>query len=328
MAETGIRDILGIGTPNPPFPKTFRTWKSDGSYREYSLGHGDSFEKTRQAVAGFHGVNGGLTLCYPTPSGVGRREGLSLEEHVAQNRAMRDIADEFGVPVHAHSYGGDILFAKEYFPFILGPGLSLAHCTGIDSEEVRILAGTGTSVCNGPCTGSYIKARCPVVELLDAGCNVAFCTDASAPDRTFDLFEKMRVGVRLQRIHFHDTGVLPAGKALEMVTVDAAKALGLDSQLGSLEAGKTADVVIVDMRKPHLHPVWHEPLRLVYQVSGQDVSTVIVNGRILMRDRKVSHLDIDAILREATSEAWRALDRLGLRKAAELPRRLWGSTHY
>lgn len=327
-AETGVRNILGIGTPNPPFPKTFRAWKPDGSYREYRLTHGDSFEKTRTAVKTFHGKNGGLSLCYPTPSGVGRREGISLEEHVAQNRAMRNIADEYGVPVHGHSYAGDILFAKEHFPFMLGPRLSLAHCTGISPEEVSILAGTGTHVASGPCTGSYIKARCPVVELLDAGCNVAFCTDASAPDRTYDLFEKMRVGVRLHRVHFHDSGVLPAGKALEMVTVDAARALGLESRIGSLEPGKLADLVIVDMKKPHLYPPWHEPLRMVYQASGQDVATVVVNGRVLMRDRKVLHLDIDGILRDAEEEAHKAVERLGMEEALELPERLWGTTHY
>jgi cytosine/adenosine deaminase-related metal-dependent hydrolase len=328
MARVGVRDILGIGTPNPPFPKTFRAWRPDGSHREYCLGHADSFARTREAVACFHGKNDGLSLCYPTPSGVGRRAPLSLEEHVAQNRAMREVAAEFGVPVHAHAYGGDVAFAREHFPFMLGPWLSLAHCTGISEQEVRLLADAGVSVCSGPATGAYIRARCPVVELIEAGCNVALCTDASAPDRTYDLFEKMRLGARLHRAHFHDNAVLPAGKLLEMVTVDAARALGLQDSLGSLEAGKRADLITVDMRRPHLYPPWQEPLRMVYQASGQDVDTVLVNGRLLMRSGRVEHLDEGDILEQAEAEAWKALRRLGLEEAASLPPRLWSASRY
>ncbi|MBN2051685.1 MAG: amidohydrolase family protein [Spirochaetales bacterium] len=332
MAEIGIRDILGIGTPNPPFPKTFYRWiKRDGAYLdhdEYQLSHEESFEKTRQAVRTFQNTNGGLTFCYPTPSGVGRRDPLSPAELTAQNRAMKDISLEFGVPVHAHSYGGDLSFAREHFPFILSPDLSLAHCTGIDEEEIKILADTGVGVCSGPSTGSYIKARCPVVELLEAGCTVSFCTDASAPDRTFDLFEKLRMGARLHRVHFHDNGVLPAGKLLEMVTIDAARCLGLQSSLGSLEPGKLADLILVDTRKPHLAPVWQEPLRMVYQASGHDVDTVVVNGKILMRGREVSHINQQTVLQRGEEEAWAALRRLGLEKATALPEKLWGVTHY
>jgi len=328
MARTGIRDILGIGTPNPPFPKTFRTWNKDGSYREYTLSHADSFEKTRRAVSTYRDRNDGLTMCYPTPSGVGRREPLTIEQHIAQNRAMKDVSEEFGVPMHAHSYGGDIEFAHRHFPFVLGPGLSLAHCTGISADEVQILADTGTSVCSGPSTGSYIKARCPVVELIDAGCNVSLCTDASAPDRTYDLFEKLRIGARLHRVHFHDSGVLPAGKLLEMVTVDAARALGLEDRLGSIESGKLADLILIDMQQPHLYPLWHEPLRMVYQAAGHDVDTVIVNGKILMEGRRVPALDEADILSRAAAEAWLALKRLGYEGTTELPQNLWGTTHY
>ena len=335
MVEIGIRDILGVGTPNPPFPKKFRRWtsaadegKSNISFLEYELSHEESFAKTRQAVKMFHDTNNGLTLCYPTPSGVGRRDPLSVEAQKAQNRAMKDISLEFGVPVHAHSYGGDIRFAREHFPFILSENLSLAHCTGIDSEEIQILADTGTNVCSGPSTGSYIKARCPVVELLDAGCNVSFCTDASAPDRTYDLFEKMRMGARLHRVHFHDSGVLPAGKLLEMVTIDAAVCLGLDDRLGSIEEGKLGDIILIDMTKPHLYPPWQEPLRMVYQASGHDVDTVIVNGRVLMQNRKVSHVNQEKILAEAEKQGRTVLKRLELEKTAGLPATLWGKTHY
>ena len=327
MAEVGVRDILGIGPPNPPYPKRFLSLEETAAPRERVLSHEDAFAQTRAAVQRFNNTRGGLTFCYPTPSGVGYREGLSREELVRQNAAMKAIADEFGTPVHGHAYQGDVRYAYEHFD-ILGPNLSLAHVTGIGEEEIRILADTGTHVCSGPHTHAFIRSRCPVVELLDRGVNVAFCSDASAPDRTYDLFEKMRIGLLLHRSHFRDPAVLPAGKALEMVTVDAARALGLERMLGSVAAGKKADLILINTRQPHLYPIWQEPLRLVYQVSGHDVDTVIVNGRVLMEHRRVLTVDEGAVLREAQAEAMKMLERTQLQPSASLPERFWGCTHY
>jgi len=327
MVDVGVRDILGIGPPNPPFPKRFVDWDGDARGPEKVLSHADSFAKTREAVRRFHDSNGGLTLCYPTPSGVGYREGLSSDELIRQNAVMKAIADEFNVPIHGHAYQGDILYAFKHFD-ILGPHLSLAHVTGISDEEIGILADTGTHVLSGPMTNAFINNRCPVVELLDRGVNVAFCTDASAPNRTYDLLEKLRIGLWLHRSHFKDGDVLTAGKALEMITIDAAKALGLERDLGSLEEGKKADLALINTRKPHLYPLWHEPLRLVYQASGHDVDTVIVDGRLLMENREVFSVNEEAILEDAQLEAEKMLDRTGFRKSAEMPERFWKSTRY
>lgn len=327
MVDVGVRDILGIGPPNPPFPKKFVDWNGTVRGPEKVLSHAESFAMTREAVKRFHGRHRGLTLCYPTPSGVGYREGLTTEELVQQNAAMKTISEEFGVPVHGHAYQGDILYAYKHFD-ILGPNLSLAHVTGISDEEIRILADTGTHVLSGPMTNAYINARCPVVELLNKGVNVAFCTDASAPNRSYDLLEKLRIGLWLHRSHFNDADVLTAGKALEMITIDAARALGLDAELGSLEEGKIADVVLIDAVKPHLYPLWQEPLRIVYQASGHDVDTVIVDGRIVMENRIAQTVDEVAILADAQKEAEKMLDRTGFHKSAELPARFWKSTHY
>ena len=327
MADVGVRDILGIGPPNPPYPKRFVDWKGDVPGPEKVLSHADSLKRTREAVQRFHGTRGGLTLCYPTPSGVGYRAGLSRDALVVQNAAMKSIAEEFGVPVHGHAYKGDILYAAEHFD-ILGPRLSLAHVTGISVAEIRLLADTGTHVLSGPMTNAYINARCPVVELLQSGVNVAFCSDASAPNRSYDLLEKLRIGLWLHRSHFKDPDVLTAGKALEMITIDAARALGLDGDLGSLEEGKLADLVLVDVHKPHLYPLWQEPLRMVYQASGHDVDSVIVEGRLLMERRSVSTVDETAVLADAQREAEKMLDRTGLHGSAALPERFWRSTHY
>jgi 5-methylthioadenosine/S-adenosylhomocysteine deaminase len=322
----GIRDVLGIGTPNPPFPAVFRDWDDMKLIREKTLSMEDSFKNTYEAVKKFNSTNDGLTFCYPAPSNIGYSKELSISELQAQAKGMRSIADEFGTPIHSHSKGGDIKFAHEYLD-ILGPKVFTAHVTGISEEEIKIIADTGTNVCSGPYTYAYIYARCPVVELLQAGANVTFCSDASAPDRTYDLLEKARMGLQLHRSYHHDASLLTAGRALRMITIDAAKAVGLDSIIGSIEVGKKADIICVDMMKPHLIPMWQEPMRLVYQASGHDVDTVIVNGKVIMDKREVL-ADERKILKEAQKEAEKAVNRANAERYLELPEGFWQDISY
>jgi len=327
VKEIGIRDILGIGPANPPFPKTFRDWQDMQLIRTRKLGYEHALQMTHAAVKKFNNTNSGLTFSYPTPSFIGCREGLSLEEHKLIAGTLKNIASEFNTPIHGHSYAGDVAYAYEHLD-ILGPNVFIAHVTGISKEEIRILAETGTHVCSGPMTHAYVSARCPVVELLEAGVNVVFCSDASAPDRTYDLFEKMRIGQQLHRVHFHDGDLLPAGRTLRMVTIDAARAVGLDKLIGSLEVGKKADIICVDMQKPHLVPAWQHPLRMVYQASGHDVDSVIVNGRVLMESRKLFHVDESQILKNAQLEADKAVRRAGAERYLDVPPDTWTSLRH
>ncbi len=101
-----------------------------------------------------------------------------------------------------------------------------------------------------------------------------------------------------QRQRFHDPSVLPPGKALEMATIDGARVLGLDHITGSLEVGKKADLLLINMEQPHLKPLWMIPQRVVYQVTGHDVDTVLVDGKILMEDRKVKSVNEKKVLRD------------------------------
>lgn len=327
MRTSGLRDILGIGTPNPPFPKEFRHWENGKPQERFKKSFESSFETTYQAVKTYHNTNKGLTLCYPTPSYIGHRTALSISQEQKKAKAMKEIALEFGTPIHAHAYKGDVKFAHEYLD-ILGENLSLSHVTGIEEEEIKILAETGTHVCSGPFTVAYINARCPVVELLKAGVNVAFCTDASAPNRSYDLFEKMRIGVLQHRAFFKNDNLITPGKALEMVTIDAAKAFNLHHEIGSIEVGKKADLICIHMKKPHLYPRWQDPIRLVYEALGSDVDTVIVNGTIIMENNDILTLAQDEILDAVQEEALNMLNRADAIQYAKLPKDLWGSISY
>lgn len=327
VRKSGMRDILGIGTPNPPFPKYFRKWSNNKPTDKYAVCFEESFKTTYDAVKKHNNTNNGLTFCYPTPSYIGYRKSMSIEKLKSQNKAMKCISEEFGTPIHSHAYKGDVKFAYENLD-ILSEKVSLAHVTGVDSEEIKILAETGTHVCSGPFTVAYVESRCPVIEMLEAKVNVSFCTDASAPNRSYDLFEKMRIGTLLHRSYFNNNNILPPGQVLKMVTINAAKAIGLDKIIGSIEIGKKADVICIDMKKPHLYPRWHDPVRLVYEALGNDVKNVIVNGKLIMENYEILTLDEEKVLEEVQTMAIKTLEKADALKYTELPIDFWNSIKY
>jgi cytosine/adenosine deaminase-related metal-dependent hydrolase len=140
----------------------------------------------------------------------------------------RRLAETYGVRIHTHAYGETVEYLHNHIPHLLNDNVLLVHCTGISSREIEILAEAGVHVAHCP------TARRPY-ELMDAGVTVAVASDASAPDRSFDLFETMRTAQKLQRVHFADPSYLPPEKMLETVTIDAARAIGMP-EVGSLAA--------------------------------------------------------------------------------------------
>ena len=167
-----------------------------------------------------------------------------------------------------------------------------------------------------------------MVELIEAGVTVSLGTDYTGQDRTGDQFRDLKVAMLLQRLRFRDPSVLPPGKALEMVTIDAARCLGMEGLIGSLEAGKKADITLMNMMQPHLVPAWMVPQRVAYQVTGHDVDTVLVNGRILMEGRKVKSVNEKKILREAQREGKLMVERSGVAPFMGIPDRFWNHSRY
>jgi cytosine/adenosine deaminase-related metal-dependent hydrolase len=170
--------------------------------------------------------------------------------------------------------------------------------------------------------------RCPVVEYVEHGVNVALASDGPPPDRVCDIFLDMKMAMTLQRLHFRDPHVMPPGLALEMATINGYRALGLEHIGGSIEVGKRADVVLVDFFKPHLVPI-HMPVhQLVYEASGHDVETVIVNGKILIEQGKVLCVDEAALLEQAQELSDRTVRDAGLEPLTTRPEGFWGHARY
>jgi 5-methylthioadenosine/S-adenosylhomocysteine deaminase len=185
-----------------------------------------------------------------------------------------------------------------------------AHGIYVDAADRRLLRDGGVTVAHNP--GSNLKLAngiAPVQELLDDGVNVSLGTDGAASNNNLNLFEEMHLAALLQKWLRRDAEALPARRVLRMATINGARALGLDDEIGSLEVGKQADVVVIDAAQPHLAPR-HDPIALlVYSAQAADVATVLVAGRILLEERRLTTLDGESLLELATAQTSSLLAR-------------------
>ncbi|EYT82242.1 hydrolase [Streptomyces sp. Tu 6176] len=336
-AESGIRQVLGVGPCGLPWPREVGHWTDTGTHHRERVGLDRMMAGAEETVAAWHnGADGRVRVCVTPytmipsldPSGPttpDRATRLTAQDR-QQSERVRDLAARYGTRIHTDAFGGMVELAHRLDPdALLGPDVHFQHGFGLSPREVAILADTGTSLTHGPgVVVGALRGRCPVPELLDAGVTVAVTTDGCAPMSSFDLFTAVRQAQTLSQVQLRDTFVLPPGKLLEMVTIDAARAIGWDDEIGSLEEGKAADVIVVDTRRPHLQPL-HMPVHaLVYKASGQDVSHVVVAGRVLLREGRPVHIDEAEVIAEAGEEAGRVMARGRLDRFMTAP--VWGTS--
>ncbi|WP_022849642.1 5'-deoxyadenosine deaminase [Limisalsivibrio acetivorans] len=227
---------------------------------------------------------------------------------------VQDIARDMNLKVHTHASEnrGEIAIVEkergmrniQYLQQLglTGENLILAHCIWLDEEEKRILADSGTMVSHCPSSNLNLASGIsPVQELLEMGCNVSISADGAPCSNNLDMFTEMRHATLKQKISRMDSTALPALQVFEMATLGGAKALGKSDELGSLEEGKLADVAVVNLNTVHNAPNFGRDIvsQLVYSVRASDVLHTIVNGRILMRDRKLTSIDTAQVLSSA-----------------------------
>ena len=307
--KTGIRELSGIGCCDGPWPKHPVVYEK-GRAKEMELTPKAVVQNTERAVRELNGKHP-RQFCIVAPGNITPEEGTDPAFAAWKNREMARIAREYHVPLHTHARTGGIQFAWDTTPELFGPTTSLTHSTGLTPREIDIVAKTGAVVFHGPTTRANIYRRCPVYEILRAGGEVVIVTDGTAPDRSYDLWRDMKVFQVIHRIYENDDTLAPPGRVLEMCTIRAARALGLDKITGSLEAGKRADLLIINTKQPHLAPFNVLPeVRLVCHAQGQDVETVIIDGQIVMEDRKLKCCDEQKILADAEQAQARMFARL------------------
>jgi len=206
-------------------------------------------------------------------------------------------------------YGSSEVEYLDKINFFKGHVLA-AHCINLSGEDMQILSHKGVNVAYVPVANMKLGlGAAKVKDLTDLGVNIGLGTDGPASNNTLDMFETMKIATLLQKLVYLNPKVLPTYEVLRMATVNGAEALGLKKEIGSLEVGKKADIVLVDLSKPHLNPLHNIYASIVYSMRGSDVDTVIVDGKILMENRQVKTLDEQAIMEEAEKTALNLLSR-------------------
>ena len=243
----------------------------------------------------------------------------------------RDLLEEVGslsssrgvlVHTHASEQQAEIAIVErqtgkrniEYFEAIglASERLCVAHCVWVDEREQAILASRRVKVLH--CPGSNLKLGsgiAPVAELRARGISVSLGADGAACNNRLDMFDEMRLAAVLQSVRL-GPGALPARDAIWMATREGARALGLESDIGSVERGKQADLIVVALDRPHLAPGRDPYSTLVYSARGTDVRHTVVGGQVLVRDSRPVHMDPAEVAADARAEAAALLARAGI----------------
>lgn len=226
--------------------------------------------------------------------------------HVAETLTeLAEVKKRYGkTPVgHLHSLG------------LLGPHLIADHCVHLNELDIKTMAKYGVKAIDNPESNMKLASGIsPVPELLAQGVTVGLGTDGCASNNNLDLFGEMDMAAKIHKIQTMDPTVTDAVTVLRMATIEGAKALGLKDTTGSLEVGKKADVIVIDTHKPHLTPMYNPYSHMVYAARGNDVSHSIIDGRIVMEDRRLLTLDVADIIEKSKEKSkkvreWVRMDR-------------------
>lgn len=242
-------------------------------------------------------------------------------------RRVAEASAKLGVGVHIHlaESEGEAAKVRDTYGMsevellnsvgLLRPNLLAAHCIHLSKEDIALMAKKGVKVSYNPVSNMKLSTGTPrIKDLLDAGLTVGLGTDGPASNNSLDMFETMKFAALLQKAWYRDPRVLPAKEVVEMATIGGARALNLGNLIGSVEVGKRADIILLDVNKPHLTPLHDIYAALVYSARGSDVETVIIDGRVVMRDRVIETVDERWILEKAMEVSQELLARKSLKE--------------
>ncbi|PKM80673.1 MAG: N-ethylammeline chlorohydrolase [Firmicutes bacterium HGW-Firmicutes-13] len=230
--------------------------------------------------------------------------------------------DQYKLPVHIHlaETKFEVEQCKEDYkltPIELVDSLGVfeyptiaAHCVHLTENDMAILAGKGVKVAHNP--GSNLKLAsgfAPVKQMLEAGITVSIGTDSAASNNNLDMLEEIRLAALIHKAVNEEPTVIPAYNAVEMATVCGAKSLFMENEIGMLKTGYKADLILLNLNKPHLYPQHDPAAHLVYSAQSSDVETVIINGKIIMENRELAFIDEEKIMYNAQKQAFDLIKR-------------------
>ena len=248
---------------------------------------------------------GGVTPeLYREMSTLARQRDMGITMHLAEVEADKIFLQE--------KYGlSPVLFADSVG--LLGPKSVMVHMVWLTEEDIQRLAETGTHVSHNPSSNSKLASGvCKVPQMLQQGVNVCLGCDGGPSNNDYDMIREMKIAAIIHKAVSLDPLIIPAETVLEMATINGARALGLEHEIGSLEVGKKADFVLVDLDRLHTTPSPNPISTLVYTATGGEVDTVVVDGRIVVKERQLLTMDEEEIKRQARAHATQVYQRAGI----------------
>jgi 5-methylthioadenosine/S-adenosylhomocysteine deaminase len=234
---------------------------------------------------------------------------LADEEHVLITTHVAET--DFELETAAATYGmNDTQFLSDIGFF--GPDVIAVHCVHCKTDDIKILRQHDTKVSHNPCSNMYLASGCaPIPEMLAAGVTVGLASDGPASSNNHSLFQAMKFAALQQKGVHQDATIMTAEKVLEMATIDGARAVGLEKEIGSIEVGKKADIIVIDYNNAFMTPIHHPVSAMVYSALGSEVTTVMIDGRLVMRDGIVGTVDEGTVRRQAQISADALTQRAG-----------------
>ena len=236
---------------------------------------------------------------------------------------VKKLAEDYHLPIGLHLLENaaekkqlEEKFGKGAVQFLhdigyLDENLIAFHGVYISEDDMKLLADHGCKVSHNPASNMKLASGvAPVPEMLKAGITVGLGTDGCASNNNLDIIKEMGTAARLHKVARLDPTVLDAKTVMRMATIEGAKVLGMENKIGSLEAGKQADIIIIGLNKPHLTPLYNEYSHLVYAASGADVDTVLINGKLVMENRQLLTINEEEVMRKVRETAIRVKQSL------------------
>ena len=276
-----------------------------------------SMSDTIRLYRKYHGWDGRIFIWF------GPRTPGAVSVELFREISARAKELKTGITMHLAEVKEDVEYLKRDFgrsPIefahwvgLTGPNVVLVHTIWISDDEIKLLSETGTNVSHNPsCNSKLGSGIARVPEMLRAGVNVTLGCDGGPSNDNYDLIEEMKIAALLQGARLRNPEALRAEDILEMATLRGAKALGLEGVVGAIEEGMKADIITINYWDPKLMPMNDPVSHVVYAAHGDDVANVIIDGKLVMKDRKVLTLDEDEVLTNVEKRARELFERAGI----------------
>ena len=326
--EAGLRFVLGVGPPDPIFPHLPEPFTAnllrEGGLVPHFFTAADATANASKVIQQWHGAAGGrIMAALAVPYLLGRHvvhrrvpnrvpEASDAPVILAHARQMIGLARDLGTTIHTHMFVGSVDYAIRHFghaevdTILSACPIVIAHANGLPQEEINVIARHKNNC--GIASVAFTHENlwygfAPIPAFRRCGIPVAITTDGAAPYTSYDLWRELSRTAWNQWQSEGNQSILPPETLLAMVTIEAARVLGLQNEIGSIEVGKKADVIVIDMQMPHIGPVHDVAQALLLYASAANVRDVLVDGEVLLRNRVAHKVNSSAIQLRAKSEA-------------------------